>query len=406
MAKASAILVGVLLIGVLMFGCTGKYPSLGNITNISQNQTYMTNASNASQAYQNASNATSDANASIMTAPVNVSANVSAEPANVSKPPVAARTLQLEGYDGGFFTIRKPVGWEVSHAGSCATFAFVIRNATNPGEQVFYYGEVGPVYLAESQKALDKNYMDMGGYPVLWYEMPVVDPLTPENFLQRFHLIADTDISKTFMAQTPRLDGIEIVSSVSSQSPLSGETKTMRALFMQDGTPKEGMFYVTVAPLIPLTGYASGGIGYAFSFMGISADKDEFRDMEAKLTESVGSLTLSQDYVSNCLQQQDKTAQAVLNAGKTLSDTSDILMDTWEGRNKVDDILSEKRSDTMLSRDRVYDPDTGEVYDVQNGFYDDYNINRDRYDMSNLQQLPADSWDLWTAPTQPATEIR
>jgi hypothetical protein len=280
-----------------------------------------------------------------------------------------------------------------------------MRDESRPERQIFYYGEVGPVYLAEEQKQVDRGYRDMGGSLPVWYEMPVVNPLTPENFLQGFHLIADTNISKRFMPQAPELGNITIISSVLSQSPLSGETKTMRALFMQDGTLSEGMFYVTVAPLIPLTGYAWGGIGYAFLFIGISADKSEFKGMEKDLTESVGSLTLSQEYVDNCLRQQDKQAQSVLEAAKTLSETSDIMMSAWENRNKADDILSEKRSDAMLSRDRVYDPDTGTVYDVQNGFYDDYNINRDEFDMDNLQRLPDNSWDLWTSATQPAIEI-
>jgi hypothetical protein len=313
--------------------------------------------------------------------------------------------MQLEEYDGGFFTIKKPVGWKIYRAGSCATFSFIMRDESRPERQIFYYGEVGPVYLAESQKQVDKGYVNMGGSLPVWYEMPVIDPLTPENFLQGFHLIADTNISKRFMPQAPELENITIISSVPSQSPLSGETRTMRALFMRDGKLSEGMFYVTVAPLIPLTGYAWGGIGYAFSFIGISADKSEFKGMENDLTESVGSLTLSQEYVNNCLQQQDKQAQAVLKMGETLSETSDTMMSAWENRNKVDDIISEKRSDVMLGQDRVYNPDTGTVYDVQNGFYDNYNINRDKYDMSNLQSLPDNSWDLWTSPTQPATEI-
>jgi len=45
----------------------------------------------------------------------------------------------------------------------------------------------------------------------------------------------------------------------------------------------------------------------------------------------------------------------------------------------------------------VYDPETGDIYEVENGFYDAYNINRDQYEMSDLQPLPDDSWDLWTA---------
>lgn len=423
--KHAAFVLSAVLIGILLSGCMGKYPSLADLANTSLNLPNMTNASNVSQIYQNASNAVSNVISSIANvtanisaglpvntppnasanASVNVSTNVSTtNVSNASKPSV--ETMQLEEYNGGFFTIKKPTGWDVYTAGSCATFSFIMRNKSNPAEQIFYYGEVGPVYLAEEQKQLDRGYMNMGGYPIAWYEMPVVNPLTPENFLQSFHLITDTNISKRFMPQSPRLENVDIISSVPSQSPISGETKTMRALFMQDGKLSEGMFYVTVAPLIPLSGYAGGGIGYAFSFMGISTGKDEFKGKEEKLTESIGSLSLSQEYVGSCIQQQDQQAQSVMRIGETLSETSDIIMNSWENRNRVDDILSEKRSDAILSRDRVYNPDTGEVYYVENGFYDGYDINRERYVMDNLQQLPGNDWDLWTAPTSPGTEIR
>ena len=415
MAKEA--IVPVTVLALILFGCISQYPSMMRVTNASLNQTSVTNMNTAAQNISNftsnvtsnftsnvtsnftsnvTSNVTSDTNSSITSLVINASVNISNQ---------SVETMQLEQYDGGFFTIRKPVGWKIYQAGSCATFSFIMRDESGPERQIFYYGEVGPVYLAESQKQVDRGYVSMGGSLPIWYEMPVIDPLTSENFLKGFHLIADTNISKRFLPQAPGLENVEIISSVPSQSPLSGETRTMRALFMQDGKLSEGMFYVTVAPLIPLTGYAWGGIGYAFSFIGISAGKSEFKGMEKSLTESVGSLALSEEYVSNCLKQQDKQAQSVLEAGQTLSDTSNIIMDSWENRNKVDDIISEKRSDTMLSRDRVYNPDTGTVYDVGNGFYDNYDINREKFDMSNLQQLPDSSWDLWTSPTQSAAEI-
>ncbi|PIP21662.1 MAG: hypothetical protein COX39_01520, partial [Candidatus Nealsonbacteria bacterium CG23_combo_of_CG06-09_8_20_14_all_40_13] len=103
--------------------------------------------------------------------------------------------------------------------------------------------------------------------------------------------------------------------------------------------------------------------------------------------------------------QQNEQTQKILKAGQTLSETSDIIMEGWENRNKSDDILSERRSDVMLGRDRVYDPSSGNVYDVENGWYDDYNINRQEFKMSNLERLPENNWDLWTAPTKDAKEI-
>lgn len=328
--------------------------------------------------------------------PVNVSVNNAETPAGA---------VLLEYYDGGFFSINKPAGWEVIPAGSCSTFSFLARDKDTPGRQVFYFGEVGPVYLTGEQKVVDKQYMDMGGFSITWYEMPVVDPLTPENFLKQFHLIAQTNMAKNFMQQIPELKNVEIISSNKAQSILQGDTKTLRALFTQNERTNEGLFYVTVTPMLQPSGYPGGGIGYAFSFIGISAEKDNFKNMQDKLTESIGSFSLSQAYVNNCLQQQAQTTQGILKAGKTLSETSDIIMSSWENRNRVDDILSEKRSDVMLGRDRVYDPATEEVFEVPNGFYDNYNINRQKYDMNNLQRLPNDDWNLWTSSVIDGSKI-
>ena len=320
--------------------------------------------------------------------------------------PEPVPALNLEDYNGGFFTIKKPVGWDIVTAGSCSTFAFCIRDKEHATNQIFYFNEVGPVYLAEEQKIVDKNYMDMGGYPVAWFEMPVVDPLTPENFLTNFSLIAQTGISKSFMPGLPELRDVEIISTAAETSPLSGgQTKTIRALFQQNGELGEGIFYITVAPMLPLAGLPGGGIGYGFSFTGISSIKSDFKYFQETLTQSLGSLNISQSYIDNCLRQQQQQYEGILKAGKTLSETSDIIMDSWEDRNKVDDILSEKRSDAILGSERVYDPETGTVYEVPLGFYENYNLHREQYNMNNLKELPGDEWNLWTAPPQPGNEI-
>jgi len=338
------------------------------------------------------------------TAPVqSQAANV---PSSSARDETSIESIQLQSYDGGFFSINKPPGWNVTTAGSCSTFSLLIRDNTSPERQIFYFGEVGPVYLNGEQKTVDRQYMDMGGYPITWYEMPVVDPLTPENFLGQFHLIAQTNIAKNFMQQMPELNNIEIISSYPAKSPLQGDTKIVRALFMQKGNLTEGLFFVTVAPLLSTSGYAGGGIGYAFTFIGISAQKDKFKNLEKTLTESIGSLSISQTYVNNCIQQQNQATQGILKAGRTLSETSDIIMSSWENRNRAEDIISEKRSDAIMGRDRVYDPATGEVYKVQNGFYDSYDINREKYTMSDLQLLPGNDWNLWTSPMQDASRIR
>jgi hypothetical protein len=309
------------------------------------------------------------------------------------------KTLSLENFDGGFFSIDKPKGWELITAGSCATFAFLARDPSAPSKQIFYFGEVGPVYMSEQQRQIDYQYMSMGGYPSNWIDMPAVNPLTPSNFLAQFHLIAQSRIAQGFMPQCPRLENFQVISAVKQPSQINGATtELVRALFTQGGNLGEGLFLVTVASLLPFTGSPGGGLGSGFCLIGITAPKVEFRALEAALIKSVESFTINQSYVNNCLAQQANTYAGILKAGKTLSEASDIIMQGWENRNRVDDVLSEKRSDATLGKERLYDPNTGEVYAFENGFYDKYLPEQSKYEMNNLQRLSDDNYELWMKP--------
>jgi hypothetical protein len=307
--------------------------------------------------------------------------------------------LDLENFNGGFFSIEKPKGWSVITAGSCATFAFLASDPSEPLKQVFYFGEVGPVYLSEQQRQIDYQYMSMGGYPSTWIDMPAVNPLTPSNFLKQFHLIAKSKLAQGFMPQFPRLENFKVISSVAQPSPMNGATtELVRALFTQGEKLGEGMFLVTVAPMLPFNGGPGAGIGYGFCIIGITAPQNEFRNLEATLSKSIASFSFGQSYVQNCMAQQAETYKGILKAGKTLSEASDIIVQGWENRNKTDDILSEKYSDATLGRERLYDPNTKEVYEFDNGFYDKYRLDQNKYEMNNLQLLPNDNHELWTKP--------
>jgi len=311
-----------------------------------------------------------------------------------------ALSLKLIPYNGGIFTVNMPAGWQIKTAGDGSTFSFLIRDPGETARQIFYCGEVGPLYLLEEQRKLDKWYMSIGGYPIQWIDVPVVDPLTPENFLRQFHAFMATKIAQGFMPELSSLDGVEIISSEQFSTPFTGgKAAVMRALFKHGGKLCEGLFSVSVAPLLPFCNMAGGGIGYAFMFTGITAPQDEFRGCESDLLQSLRSFTFSQQYLNRCLQNQNQIWQGIFRTSQILSSTSDTIMQAWENRKRSDDILSEKRSDAILGRERLYDPDTGQVYEFDNGFYDSYNLNRSRYEMNNLQPLPDNDYNLWTAPS-------
>ena len=314
-----------------------------------------------------------------------------------SCPAVSATSkLKMEKFEGGFFSINKPKGWNIITAGTCASFSFLIQDPSESLRQIFYFGEVGPVYLNVQQKQIDQQYVSMGGYPVGWIDMPVVNPLTPGGFLSNFHVIAKSQAARQFMPDCPKLENIKIISRKSEPCPIpGGSTELLRALFTKNGKLGEGLFLITVAPMLPYTGNPGGGIGYGFLVTGITAPKKEFENIEESLVNSIKSFWISQDYVNNCLRQQTSTYAGILKAGKTLNETSDIIMKGWEARNKSEDILSEKWSDAILGKERLYDPLTGKVYEFENGFYDKYNHNREEYNMNKLELLPEDDYNLW-----------
>jgi hypothetical protein len=304
--------------------------------------------------------------------------------------------LRLEHFDAGFFSIDKPVGWEVVTAGACGTFAFLIRDEQSPLRQIFYFGTVGPVYLNQEQKDLDAWYVSQGGFPSPWLDAPVVDPLTPDNYLAHWPEIADMDAADDFMPEFPQLEELSLVATGTQAAMLPGAaTGNARGLFGADDAVGEGMFLATVLTYLPYQGIPGGGIGNGHFICGVTAPKEEFADVYDRLVESLESFTITQAYVDQCIDQQQQIWGAVASAGRTLSEASDIIWEGWQDRTQAEDISAEQWTDAYRGVERVYDPDTGSVYEVPVGWYEQYDLRRNEYDLSGLEQLPADSWELW-----------
>lgn len=310
--------------------------------------------------------------------------------------PDADDPLPLERYDAGFFSMWKPRGWSVTLAGHCGTFAFLVRDPADPLRQIFYFGEVGPIYMSQAQKDLDAWYVGQGGFPIGWLDAPVVDPFTPDNLLAHWPMIAEMDAAAAFMTDFPKLAGLTLIAHAPQTTMIpSGATGNARGLFTFGDEVAEGMFLATAVPIMPYNGNPGGGWGYGFLVCGVTAGKSEFRAVAGRLVESLESFTITRQYVDDCLREQAEIWGAVAEAGRTLSEASDILWDGWVERTHTEDIMAEQWTDAYRGVERVYDPDTGEVYEVPAGWYEEYDRNRGQYDMDGLVPLPDDDWELW-----------
>ncbi|MGD9612364.1 MAG: hypothetical protein AB7V22_05620 [Kiritimatiellia bacterium] len=313
------------------------------------------------------------------------------------------RPPELQPIDNGFFSMQVPAGWQLVPAGDCASLAFVLQDPQEPLRKILYFGTVGPVYQTPAQKQIDWQYMSGYGYPVEWADMPAVEPLTPENLLANFSQIAASQIAQRFMPGCPRLDGFQVVSSVPLPCPLpvaGARSALVRGLFVENGRLAEGLFSLTTAPYMPMLGGPGGGTAYGYLLAGIAAPKGELDALQPTLSRALASFAVRPEYVQNCLMRSEAAFGAVLRAGQTLRETSDLIARGWEERNRRDDLVAEKRSDAILGKERLYDPDTGEVYEFNNGFYDEYRLNPQGYRNRNLQPLPDDDPGPWSAATR------
>jgi len=310
----------------------------------------------------------------------------------------AAAGLALEDYNGSFFTLKKPRSWQIVTGGTCSTFAFILQDPAMPLRQVFYFSEIGQVYTSQQRKAFDYQYMAGGGYPVAWIEMPVVDPLTPSNFLRSFEEIAHTRLAKQFIPNFPELQNLQIISAMPQAGFIAGRTELIRALFTREGQVGEGLFLVTVARPISVPG-VPGGTTSGMNIVGISAPKNEFPQMEQLLESILASFKISPTYVRNCINQQAAAFGAVSDNGHTVRGAADIVAEGWNKRSRAEDIMAEKTKDAFRDITRLYDPETKEVYEFPSDFVEQYDRNRNRYQLNDLQRLP-DNSDLWNKATR------
>ncbi len=306
------------------------------------------------------------------------------------------------------FSVNIPTGWQLFQSGSCSELSFISWDPNHQERQFFYYGTAGICYMSFQQKQVDDNYVRMGGMRSPLIGSPVISPFTPENFVMNYHLFAERNQGGQYGQKTPEMYNVQIIS-VNRQPagmPYPASAAMIRAIYTNRNKTmvSEGLFLVTVMPY-QLTAYGPGSsLGVIYSFMGITAALGQLDNSLTPLSNCISSLTIDQNYVNNCMQNANRATQTVLEQGKMLSQSSDNMIKGWQARSRTDDIISQKRSDAILGRERLYDPVTKQVYNVDNTFTDKYLTDPQKYNLPNLQRLPANDYNLWNQPTMNGAE--
>jgi hypothetical protein len=160
--------------------------------------------------------------------------------------------------------------------------------------------------------------------------------------------------------------------------------KAMRIAFMNSGTPTTGSFMVGTS--------TGGGYFTPIEYLwGIYAPTTSWEADAPVLLESFYSIDYSQATIAGCKQILASAwgagSRSGGSGGGSTSDAREQQLKEWYAKQEGEDIFMEKFTDFTLNRDRVYNPETDQVYTVDQNFYQYYDTHRDQYKQQNLQQL-------------------
>ena len=298
------------------------------------------------------------------------------------------------------FTFEKPTNWTLSQSGECDTLTLFLHNPTEPLQQLFFFPRFGPVYMTQEQKSSDMQYETISGQSLHRLDMPVIQPLNPENFSRFIPQVLQMQTMRDFMTERP---GIKIVEPIvvtpqkKALEYLDTQTAIIRILFVQNNRLGEGLIAITTVPSPEYRNAPGGGIGMGYLLYGLTAPKGELTARLPALLAAGRSFKLGAEYEKKCRKARAEDMPMLLPDGASLTPVLNAMATLWEKRQPVEDMAAEKKADGLRNVERLYLPATNEVYEFPMGFSLEYLRNPGQYTIPGLQPLPDDPV-LWLKP--------
>ena len=291
------------------------------------------------------------------------------------------------------FTFEKPANWMLSQSGECDTLTLFLQNPAEPLQQLFFFPRFGPVYMTQEQKSSDMQYETISGQSLHRLDMPVIQPLNPENFSRFIPQVLQMNTIRDFMAERPGLKIVEPIVVTPQKKALEyvdTQTAIIRILFVQNNRLGEGLIAITTVPSPEYRNAPGGGIGMGYLLYGLTAPKGELTARLPALLAAGRSFKLGTEYEKKCRKARAEDMPMLLPDGASLSPVLNAMATLWEKRQPVEDMAAEKKADGLRSVERLYLPATGEVYEFPMGFSPEYLSNPGQYTLPGLQPLPDD----------------
>lgn len=319
------------------------------------------------------------------------------------------KTIQYETVSNNVFSMQIPKGWKVETIGDAIHYGIRAYNPNDNRYQIFMYLKMEP-FLANSQaKNIFNNLYSMSGdkdYQMFAYST-ALPSLSTLGFYQAFMdhvgfiygMYGSQYYGNVNNHQFPVLYNIKVLDSIQPTYNGGGQNESILRLNFTvplstgEELKGQGLFTASVMP----TAYTQTISGVdvtprlVYEVSGVSSAEDDFINWEPILLYCLKSLKYTDSFIKSTQQVSVAQGEAARNANSKIQAAYDSYNAAWSKRQTSYDVTSQKNSDATLSYDRVKDPDTGEIYRAENGWYDSYDLNRDKYNKSNLQLVTSDS---------------
>lgn len=311
----------------------------------------------------------------------------------------------LVKYESGRYSMMIPEGWQVEVSGKTMTFCFKVYDPSNTDRCFFYFNKLGPGLKSQAEKDLFRQYSQYDPTMALMAAAPVMPEGTLTQLLARF---GETRAFCQTYASTgnvllptvlPDFENPNVLQTWQDErfkylGPTANTVARIAYTSVATGMGCEGLVSAKCAETMAYVSGVDIGCYSFYGFSGFTAPAGELPELEPVLNQCLSSLQLTREFrdaILDELEADEKTRFIDWNISDSCSDNDSA----WNERDESYDIMSQQYSDATLGYDRLYDPDTGEVYRAELGFWDDYDLHRGEYEKSNLQRIDDSSRDYY-----------
>ncbi|MDO4501371.1 MAG: hypothetical protein Q4B60_08910 [Erysipelotrichaceae bacterium] len=296
------------------------------------------------------------------------------------------------------FTVNAPGTWEVS-TGSYNMFYWIhLYDPAEPNLQVFTLIKASNILKNQQAKDYYTWAYNLTGNDFLYGPAAgsmVLSPPTVENFYLHFMdycaFLAKYDVSYQGFdyPQISEFETIESFDVTNFYSSAAIDNKLIHASFTNPLTQGkgEGLFMGTVTNGLVMMdpGYDCGSY-FLYNITGISAPYGMFNEYKEILMGILGSISYSDQFIQSIANDLENNMNTASQINQIMQETTSIVVDGWNQRQKTYDVISQKYSDATLGYERVRDiNDHDKIYKAYNGFLDS--------DLgSNFEAIPDDDY--------------